>query len=308
MSNENQNQNSAVVGSTATTPPTDTSIIRGDDIIEIDAGGKIIKTRRSTLTLVPNSLFASMFSGRWALELDTNGRIFIDENSELIEIIVDFLRMKKREDPSKPAPPPTVHNDTKDNFLSLLNYYGLTEFFYPSLQPLVFDIANIAVMHPDVSSIDVVKSEDKIQFSQDSDAHEYEHVVCIPSLDSSGEGAFWKVTIDQMDDGWLFLGIVGNLNFEADATSDSTAYGMDSTDVWRGGGSDSDGDWTGFGQGDCVYFKFKSNKLTVYNVRKDKKFEICTCSTGNAYILFDLGCGTKVTLEPLDEEKHKYLL
>ena len=53
MSNENQNQNSAVVGSTATTPLTDTSIIRGDDIIEIDAGGKIIKTRRSTLTLVP---------------------------------------------------------------------------------------------------------------------------------------------------------------------------------------------------------------------------------------------------------------
>ena len=242
------------------------------------------------------------------MKRDSNGVVFIDENSELIEIIVDFLRMKKREDPSKPAPPPTVHNDKKDNFLSLLNYYGLTEFFYPSLQPLVFDIANIAVMHPDVSSIDVVKSEDKIQFSQDSDAHEYEHVVCIPSLDSSGEGAFWKVTIDQMDDGWLFLGIVGNLNFEADATSDSTAYGMDSTDVWRGGGSDSDGDWTGFGQGDCVYFKFKSNKLTVYNVRKDRKFEICTCSTGNAYILFDLGCGTKVTLEPLDEEKHKYLL
>ena len=300
LQNEIETMNNSIVDSAATS--------NDDPIIEIDADGKIIKTRRSTLTLVPNSLFASMFSGRWALELDNNGRIFIDENSELIEIIVDFLRMKKREDPSKPTRPPTVRDDKKDNFLSLLNYYGLTEFFYPSLQPLVFDIANIAVMHPDVSSIDVVKSEDKIQFSQDSDAHEYEHVVCIPSLDSSGEGAFWKVTIDQMDDGWLFLGIVGNLNFEADATSDSTAYGMDSTDVWRGGGSDSDGDWTGFGQGDCLYFKFKSNKLTVYNVRKDKKFEICTCSTGNAYILFDLGCGTKVTLEPLDEEKHKYLL
>ena len=285
--------------------------ISNDDIIVINAGGKIISALRSTLCLVaPDTMFSYMFSGRWeeSLKRDSNGVVFIDENSELIEIIVDFLRMKKREDPSKPAPPPTVHNDKKDNFLSLLNYYGLTEFFYPSLQPLVFDIANIAVMHPDVSSIDVVKSEDKIQFSQDSDAHEYEHVVCIPSLDSSGEGAFWKVTIDQMDDGWLFLGIVGNLNFEADATSDSTAYGMDSTDVWRGGGSDIDVDWTGFGQGDCVYFKFKSNKLTVYNVRKDKKFEICTCSTGNAYILFDLGCGTKVTLEPLDEEKHKYLL
>lgn len=72
-----------------------------------------------------------MFSGRWeeSLKRDPNGRVFIDENSELIEIIVDFLRMKKREDPSKPAPPPTVRGDKKDNFLSLLNYYGLTEFF-----------------------------------------------------------------------------------------------------------------------------------------------------------------------------------
>ena len=39
--------------------------ITDDDIIEIDAGGKVIKVYRSTLTLAPNSMFVSMFSGQW---------------------------------------------------------------------------------------------------------------------------------------------------------------------------------------------------------------------------------------------------
>jgi preprotein translocase subunit YajC len=179
----------------------------GDIIIEINAGGKIIEALRSTLTLVaPDTMFSYMFSGRWeeSLKRDRNGRVFIDENSELIEIIVDFLRMKKREDPSKPAPPPTVQDDKKDNFLSLLNYYGLTEFFYPTLQ---LDITNIDVVQLS-ASIDVIKSENKIQFSaNEDDAYEHEFAICQPPLDSSGEGAFWKVTIDHMEsNSWLFFG------------------------------------------------------------------------------------------------------
>jgi hypothetical protein len=138
-----------------------------DDIIEINAGGKIIEALRSTLTLAaPDTMFSYMFSGRWeeSLKRDRNGRVFIDENSELIEIIVDFLRMKKREDPSKLAPPPTVRDEKKDNFLSLLNYYGLTEFFYPSLQPSpsLLDITNIHVETPDYSRLAVTKSKNKI--------------------------------------------------------------------------------------------------------------------------------------------------
>jgi hypothetical protein len=87
--------------------------ISEDDIIEINAGGKIIVALRSTLTLAPDTMFSYMFSGRWeeSLKRDSNGRVFIDENSELIEIIVDFLRMKKREDPSKPAQTFEVRDD-----------------------------------------------------------------------------------------------------------------------------------------------------------------------------------------------------
>jgi hypothetical protein len=87
--------------------------ISEDDIIEINAGGKIIVALRSTLTLAPDTMFSYMFSGRWeeSLKRDSNGRVFIDENSELIAIIVDFLRMKKREDPSKPAQTFEVRDD-----------------------------------------------------------------------------------------------------------------------------------------------------------------------------------------------------
>ena len=306
LQNEIETMNNSIVDSAATS--------NDDPIIEIDADGKIIKTRRSTLTLVPNSLFASMFSGRWALELDNNGRIFIDENSELIEIIVDFLRMKKREDPSKPAPPPTVRDDKKDNFLSLLNYYGLTEFFYPSLQPssLVLDIANIVVVRSVSSSIDVFRSENKIQFSSDSDEYKYEHAISQPPLDSSGEGAFWKVTIDHIEsNGWVFCGIIGNLNPTGFSHKDSTSYGVAPSGVCRGGLSYNrihDCDWKGFVHGDCIYFKFKSNKLTMYNVRKGIKLEMDIPRTGNAYIHFNLALDTEVTLEPLDELEHEYLL
>ena len=37
----------------------------GDDIIEFNAGGKIITTKRSTLTIAEGSLFSRMFSADW---------------------------------------------------------------------------------------------------------------------------------------------------------------------------------------------------------------------------------------------------
>lgn len=174
------------------------------------------------------------------------------------------------------------------------------------------DIDNIVVVKSDVSSIDVFKSESKIQFYRDSDTryeYEHQHVICQPSLDSSGEGAFWKVTIDHMgDDGWIFCGIIGNLNSTNFSHIDSTSYGVTPLGVCRGRSYKNDCDWNGFDQGDYIYFKFKSNKLTMYSVGKDKKFEMDIPRTGNAYIHFNLARDTKVALSSLEEERHKYLL
>ena len=50
-----------------------------DDVIEIDAGGKIIRALRSTLTLAPDTMFTFMFSGRWEESLTRhNNRVFLD--------------------------------------------------------------------------------------------------------------------------------------------------------------------------------------------------------------------------------------
>jgi hypothetical protein len=101
--------------------------------------------------------------------------------------------------------------------------------------------------------------------------------------------------------------VIGNLNPEIESEHDSTSYGVSYLGVWRGGSETTNRDWTGFAQGDCIHFKFKSNKLTIYYVRKDTKLEMDIPQTGDAYIHLNLSCDTKVTLEPLDEEEHDHL-
>ena len=51
-----------------------------DDLIEINAGGKIIVAKRSTLTQIQGSRMEALFSGRWEKKLmrDGQGRIFLD--------------------------------------------------------------------------------------------------------------------------------------------------------------------------------------------------------------------------------------
>jgi hypothetical protein len=85
-----------------------------NDIIEIDAGGKIIRALRSTLCLVApdTTMFSCMFSGRAGedntLIRDDHGRVFLDHDPELIEIIINFLRTRKIEKQSKPVRSPKV--------------------------------------------------------------------------------------------------------------------------------------------------------------------------------------------------------
>jgi hypothetical protein len=183
------------------------------------------------------------------------------------------------------------------------------------------DIADIEVVQPHGSDVVVTKSEKKIQFSYDDDF--YYFVACSkPPLDSSGEGCFWKVTIDTYPDDtdWLFLGIIGNLNAEDFSEADSTAYGWsngvsngDSNgDVWANGSCrHRDSDFTGFSQGDCLYFHLKSNKLTMFSVKRNQKsvIDIMTTECNEFYIHFNFEApGTKISLEPLNEDEQTRML
>ncbi|CAF1197692.1 unnamed protein product [Rotaria sp. Silwood1] len=70
-----------------------------DDIIELNIGGQKMTTLRSTLTAVPNSKLALMFSKEnmnKTLSLDKQGAIFFDYNPIYFNYLLDQLRIIKR--------------------------------------------------------------------------------------------------------------------------------------------------------------------------------------------------------------------
>ena len=74
----------------------------GDDIIEINVGGQlIIQARRSTLCIAPDSMFSHIFAStdgsNCGVARDDKGRIFLDYEPELIQSIVNYLRLKKKQ-------------------------------------------------------------------------------------------------------------------------------------------------------------------------------------------------------------------
>mmetsp|Transcript_16 Transcript_16/g.39 ORF Transcript_16/g.39 Transcript_16/m.39 type:complete len:644 (-) Transcript_16:115-2046(-) len=64
-----------------------------EDIIHINAGGKIISAKRSHLTQLKGTRIEAVFSGRWDKKFlrDSNGRIFLDVNPTCFQSIVDYL-------------------------------------------------------------------------------------------------------------------------------------------------------------------------------------------------------------------------
>ena len=311
LQNEIETMNNSIVGGTSAAAAASND---DDVIIEINAGGKIISALRSTLTLAPDTMFTYMFSGRWeeSMKRDNNNRVFLDYDPELIEIIVNFLRMTKIKDPTKPVRSPKVHVDKKEDFDDILRYFGLSDFFYPSPVFLPLDIGKIEVVQPHGSPVVVTKSESKIRFSHNVSVDDNCFVTCKPSLNSSGEGSFWKFTIDTLNPArhWLFLGIIGNLNPSSCSVEDSTAYGW-ACDIAVKNGIYEDSTIECLSQGDCIYFHLKSNKLTMFNAEKNLKtvIDIDTTFPDAYYIHFNLcDLDTKISLEPLTEEECERML
>jgi hypothetical protein len=141
-------------------------------------------------------------------------------------------------------------------------------------------------------------------------------LACKPSLDdNSGEGSFWKVTIDVLPDHhWIYLGIIGNLVAADKSFEDSTSYGWScGSGVWIGGSKlNGSSGWTQFTEGDSLYFHLKLYKLTMFSVQENKKFviDIAKCRTVcEYYIHFNLyDPGNKIFLEPLSEYERECLL
>jgi hypothetical protein len=74
-------------------------------VIELNVGGQKITTLRSTLTIVPNSKLARMFSKdnpEKNLPMDKQGAVFFDYNPIYFNYLLDQLRAIKRM-PEKPG-------------------------------------------------------------------------------------------------------------------------------------------------------------------------------------------------------------
>ena len=87
-------------------------------VVSLNVGGTVFETRASTLRSVPGSFLAAMFSGRYTVDCDGQGRPFIDRDPAVFAHILSWLR-----DPSAPLDLPT--GDAV--FLHELHYYGLYE-------------------------------------------------------------------------------------------------------------------------------------------------------------------------------------
>ena len=221
--------------------------------------------------------------------------------------------MKKVEDPSHPLKYPHVASHKMDDFERLLEYFGLVDYFNlssPSTMT-IFSKSNfvqyegknyVAVIENDNNAVSVVKlGGTNIDYG----------VACTTELDPSGEGCFWKVNIDSLqNNNHFFLGILGNLDLRYCIHSEATSFGWEGNSgaICEGQYGRKNG-WTGFVDGECLYFHFKSNKLSMHRVQKNQTFfiddDIFTSTTKHYFHINCVYNNTVVTLGPLDAEERK---
>ncbi|KAL7462194.1 hypothetical protein ACHAXS_002582 [Conticribra weissflogii] len=98
-----------------------------DDFIEVNAGGKVIAAKRSTLTQLKETRLEALFSGRWdkKLDRDANGRIFLDVNPTCFQAIVDYLNEMTISCENNPPEPPSVESEIEHILVHQALAFGL---------------------------------------------------------------------------------------------------------------------------------------------------------------------------------------
>ena len=99
-----------------------------DEEIKINAGGKVIEATRRTLTKLPDSRLAALFSGRWDKKLarDDEGLIFLDVNGDCFQAIIDYLNELAHSSEDESPALPSVHDELQHILAYQMNIFGLT--------------------------------------------------------------------------------------------------------------------------------------------------------------------------------------
>lgn len=119
------------------------------DVMHLNVGGKTMAVLRRTLTLIEGSMLASRFSGRWddSIEKDNNGYFFVDQEFELFEAMVNYLRHRSNEIGECPAESPTFATAKKNrDFCRMVEYYGMTLGVFPSELIVTYKSSDIDVL------------------------------------------------------------------------------------------------------------------------------------------------------------------
>ncbi|CAK0894061.1 unnamed protein product, partial [Prorocentrum cordatum] len=72
-----------------------------ETMVDLNVGGVIFEAARHTCTQQPGSLLERLLTGRASAPRDRDGRIFLDRDSNLFRMILNFLR-----EPAQPPPAP----------------------------------------------------------------------------------------------------------------------------------------------------------------------------------------------------------
>lgn len=100
-----------------------------DSTVHLNVGGTVFETARGTLVQQPGSFLETLFSGRFQVNRDRNGRVFINRDAEHFRTILNFLR--------NPQTPPMPRDGAESEALVReAEFYGIR--FLPF--PLVFAV------------------------------------------------------------------------------------------------------------------------------------------------------------------------
>ncbi|KAL3772219.1 LOW QUALITY PROTEIN: hypothetical protein ACHAW5_009366 [Stephanodiscus triporus] len=104
-----------------------------DDLVEVNAGGKIVVAKRSTLTQIEGT--SVVFSGRWdkLIQRDIHGRIFLDVNPTCFRAIVDYLNEVMISSEVSPPNPPSAEDEYTCILQHQLELFGLLDKKVPTI-------------------------------------------------------------------------------------------------------------------------------------------------------------------------------
>lgn len=215
-----------------------------EDVLELNVGGRLFVTKRSTLTQC-DGLLGGMFSGRWegSFTKDAQGRIFLDFDPDCFDVILHELRTQALiAEPVKwatvQAPP-----GKRRYFVALLKFLALRKpaDFLPAFGP---------------KCAGVVLDE----HSTTAASHQANHRWVLGDTIMENGLHSWGFQIRSMQS-WIGLGVIANASPPDCSYNHATScMWACSSHVWQNGQMISGhGGWYGFQTGDHVTMQLDSD-------------------------------------------------